>query len=85
MDAHKVRIHAINLDKSAHWNAEASQLGLPPGRWPDKLVLDCEDGCPPITMLRDCQQYTSTGELAGMTYKTPANQGRRTTLMVFND
>lgn len=85
MDAHKVRIHAINLDKSSYWTACASQLGLPPGRWPLELVLDCDDGCPPIRMRRERQQFSPSGEHAGMRYVTPGEQGKRTVLMVFND
>lgn len=81
----RVNTMGLNLKRAGCWTCEASGIGLAPGEWPAVLLFDCGDNLPPVRFERTLQQYSPSGELAGVRYLTPSTAGKRTVLMVFND
>jgi len=80
-NGHKVPVKQCS-GSHGRWDAEASELQLPPGAWPQKLSLICERGYWMEDFELARQERDEEGELIAVTYRANAT-GR--TITVFND
>jgi len=80
-NGHKVSIKQCG-GKHGRWDAEASELQLPPGGYPARLSLVCDRGYWMEDFDLQQPQRDEEGELIAVTYRANAT-GR--TITVFND
>ena len=80
-NGHKVSIKQCS-GKHGQWDAEASELRLPPGRYPARLSLVCDRGYWMEDFDLQQPQRDEEGELIAVTYRANAT-GR--TITIFND